>query len=250
MTDFLNKLFSLKGKNIIVTGASRGIGHQLADDLSAAGGKVFAIARTETPSSSFRNKVNYYSCDVKDEIKFKDICNSIFKENGSIDVLVNCAGISKSQHTRDNLENFDHIIEVNLKAAYRCIITASEFMKGKGGSIINITSISSILGMPGNPGYISSKGALSALTRGLAIDLAEENIRVNNLVPGYILTDMTRGSYSDGELKKLRDNRMIKSRWGNPKDLTGAVILLASDSSDYITGADLIVDGGWTAKGL
>ena len=123
-------------------------------------------------------------------------------------------------------------------------------MKKTGGSIINITSLASMMGMPGNPGYVASKGGLGMLTKGLAIDLARDNIRVNNIIPGYILTDMTSKSYSDQKLKKLRDQRMIKNRWGQPKDLAGAVILLASDASDYITGTDIIVDGGWSAKGL
>lgn len=250
MTDFLNNLFSLKGKTVIITGASRGIGFQLADDMSAAGGDVFAIARSEEPASQFKNGVKYLSCDVNNNKKFTKICEQIFKDQGSVDVLVNCAGISVSLDSNGKSNNFQKIIEVNLTAAYHSIISVSEFMKTTGGSIINITSLASLQGMPGNPGYVASKGGLSALTRGLAIDLAGDNIRVNNIVPGYILTDMTRQSYSDKKLREQRDKRMILDRWGKPEDLTGAVILLASDASGYITGTDIVVDGGWTAKGL
>lgn len=250
MTDFLNNLFSLEGKTAIITGASRGIGHYLADSLSAAKAEVFAVGRSEQSSLPFNNKVNYKSCDVTDSSKFKQICEQIFEDQGSIDILVNCAGISISPDNNGKLESFQKIIETNLSAAYQSIISVAEHMRKTGGSIINVTSIASILGMPDNPGYVASKGGLRMLTRGLAIDLAKDNIRVNNVVPGYILTDMTRKSYEDKKLKDLRDSRMIKDRWGAPKDLIGAVILLASDASDYITGTDIVIDGGWTAKGL
>jgi gluconate 5-dehydrogenase len=119
-----------------------------------------------------------------------------------------------------------------------------------GGSIINVTSIGSVLGFPDNPAYVASKGGLRLLTKALAMDLASYSIRVNNLAPGYIRTDMTKSSFEDPVRYAERLQGMIIKRWGNPEDLAGAAIFLASDASAYITGIDLFVDGGWTAKGL
>ena len=111
-------------------------------------------------------------------------------------------------------------------------------------------SIGSMQGFPDNPGYIASKGGLRMLSKSLAIDLAKDNIRVNNIVPGYISTDMTKGSRNDPVLYEERLERMIIQRWGETEDIVGAVIYLASNASSYVTGIDLVVDGGWTAKGL
>jgi NAD(P)-dependent dehydrogenase (short-subunit alcohol dehydrogenase family) len=120
----------------------------------------------------------------------------------------------------------------------------------RGGSIINITSIGAELGFPDNPAYVAAKGALKQLTRSLALDLGSFGIRVNNIGPGYFRTDMTNGSWNDPQLKEDRTRRTILGRWGQPEDLAGAVIFLASDASRYITGQDLYMDGGWLAKGL
>ena len=120
----------------------------------------------------------------------------------------------------------------------------------KGGSIINVTSLGSVLGFPDNPSYVSSKGGLKMLTKSLAVDLGKKGIRVNNLLPGYMKTAMTKKSFMNKDLKEERDKRIIMNRWGNPTDLIGPCIFLASDSSSYIPGSDILVDGGWTAKGL
>mgnify|MGYP001274054315 FL=1 len=120
----------------------------------------------------------------------------------------------------------------------------------KGGSIINVTSLGSVLGFPDNPSYVSSKGGLKMLTKSLAVDLGKKGIRVNNLLPGYMKTAMTKKSFMNKDLKEERDKRIIINRWGNSTDLIGPCIFLASDSSSYITGSDILVDGGWIAKGL
>ena len=123
-------------------------------------------------------------------------------------------------------------------------------MKGDGGSIINVTSIGAMFGFPENPAYISSKTGLSGLTRSLAYDYADLGIRVNNLVPGYFKTDMTKKSFDDPSKRKERERSTLLNRWGNPKELVGPAIFLASNASSYVTGTDLIVDGGWSIKGL
>tara|TARA_B100000989_G_C19217108_1_gene334285 strand:- start:179 stop:547 length:369 start_codon:yes stop_codon:yes gene_type:complete len=120
----------------------------------------------------------------------------------------------------------------------------------ESGVIVNVSSIGSKVGFPGNPGYVSSKGGIMQLTKALAIDYSKKNIRVNSLVPGYMRTDMTKKSYENTKEKKERLNNMIIKRWGKPQDLIGAAIFLCSDASSYMTGAELIIDGGWLSKGL
>lgn len=251
MNDFLEGLFSLSGKTALVTGASRGIGHCVAEALAAAGAKVVGIARSAKLEIPYKYKVSYHQCDIGDFEMFTKICDSLYHDFKAIDILVNCAGISLKPDKEGQSTHFQETINVNLIAIYNSILRVANYMKkNRKGSIINITSLAGIFGMPDNPGYVASKGGLSMLTKSLAIDFAKYNIRVNNIVPGYILTDMTRKGYLDKKMKKQRDQRMIKKRWGKPEDLVGAVLLLASDASDYMTGTDIIIDGGWSAKGL
>ncbi|MBA7589844.1 5-keto-D-gluconate 5-reductase [subsurface metagenome] len=112
------------------------------------------------------------------------------------------------------------------------------------------SSLGAELGFPNNPSYIASKGGLKQLGKAMAVDLSEYNIRVNNVCPGYFKTDMTRKSYNDPHLREARNKRIMLGRWGNPRDLVGPCIFLASEAAAYITGIDLFVDGGWIAKGL
>ncbi len=121
---------------------------------------------------------------------------------------------------------------------------------GRSGSIINITSLGAELGFPDNPAYCASKGGLKQLTKALAYDWAKYSIRINNVSPSYMRSKMTEKSHVSTALREERSRHMMLSRWGEPKDLAGVCVFLASDSSEYITGQDIYVDGGWTAKGL
>lgn len=169
-----------------------------------------------------------------------------------IDILVNAAGITlPNQEILSNRENFLRIISCNLSAVYECSMSAIPFMiKGNYGSIVNITSIGAKQGFPGNPGYVASKGGLASLTQALALDFGAFGVRVNSLAPGYIRTSMTQFSYNDPAQNKQRSDRTILGRWGEADELAGAAIFLASPASSYMTGAELVIDGGWTAKGL
>ena len=123
-------------------------------------------------------------------------------------------------------------------------------MKKTGGSIINITSLNAELAFPNNPAYVAFKGGLKQLTKALALDLGQYNIRVNNIGPGYMKTDMTKKSWLNPKLRKARTSRILLNRWGEKEDIVGPCIFLASDASKYVTGHDLYVDGGWLANGL
>lgn len=246
-------LFSLTGRTAIVTGASRGIGAAIASALAEAGALVVGIGRSPAPECPPTQGVRYHRLDITDAQGFEALCGTVFDETGRLDVLVNAAGVSLPPGTTPagRLDAFDRTMAVNLRAPYACCLAAAPFMaRNGGGAIINVTSINSTLGFPGNPGYVAAKGGLRQLTRALAVDLGADGIRVNNLAPGYIRTAMTEKSFQDPALNEQRRRHMIIPRWGTPADLAGTAIFLASDASAYITGQDLFVDGGWTAKGL
>ena len=252
MSDYLAKLFSLSGKVALVTGASRGIGAAVASALTAAGAHTVALGRSEAPSRALPAGAEYRQCDILDTDHFALVCASVFELNGRLDVLINAAGITlPTSEGVDGLMDFERTMSTNLAAVYHCCRSAASYMqKTGGGSIVNVTSIGSVLGFPGNPAYVASKGGLRMLTKALAMDLAPYHIRVNNLAPGYIRTDMTEASFQDPTRHSERLQHMMIKRWGVPEDLAGAAIFLASDASAYVTGTDLFVDGGWTAKGL
>ena len=243
----MDELFSLSDKVAIVTGAARGNGQAIAEGFLRAGAIVYFVDILP----QVKENPNFIISDIstKDGIqKIKDVID----KQGRLDILVNNAGISISEPSEIySEENWDRTWQVNLKAPFMLSQMACDFMmQQNSGSIINITSLGAELGFPNNPAYIACKGGLKQLTKALARDWAKYNIRVNNLGPGYMKTDMTRKSWSDPKLSKERELKTMLSRWGKPSDLIGPAIFLASSASAYITGQDIYVDGGWLAKGL
>ena len=242
----IDALFSLDGRLAVVTGASRGVGKGLAEALASAGASVIGLARS--PAPQFEGAVEYKRLDLNSDVS--QLGAELHDRHGQIDILVNAAGVSlAASPDRSPLERFDQTLNVNLRAAYAMSLSIAPFMPS-GGSIINVTSIGAQIGFPDNPGYLASKGGLRQLTRALAVDLGPLGIRVNALAPGYFRTEMTLASYSDPERRAQRAGHTCLGRWGEVEELSGAVIFLASRASQYMTGQDLVVDGGWTAKGL
>ena len=239
----------LKGKTAIVTGASRGIGAAIAQKFASLGANVAIIYNgnedraKSVPSSITEDvKCNIYKCNVADSAQCKDTVAKIIEDMGPVDILVNNAGI-----TRDNLlitmdeEDFDDVINTNLKGCYNMIKACGRnFIRKKQGRIINISSVSAIMGIAGQVNYSSSKAGVIALTKVVAREFGGKNVCCNAIAPGFITTDMTKDLGSDEEFIK---NIPLK-RLGSPEDVANLAAFLASDFSGYITGEVIRIDGG------
>ena len=250
-----DNIFSLKNKVVIITGAGRGIGQHLAEKIAESQAVVFAVDKKFTKKSSKNRKnLSKIECDITDQNGFKKICDGIIKKKKRIDVLINNAGVSMANKDSGKIyakNKWDETIRINLTAHFTCSQQVIQYMKKqKSGSIINITSINAELGFPRNPSYVASKGGLKMLGKALAKDWGRYGIRVNNLGPGYIRTDMTAKTYSNKKLREHRAKHTMLGRWGTKDDLVGPCIFLASDASKYVTGQDLYVDGGWITNSI
>ena len=254
-----NSLFRLDGKVAVITGGSRGLGKAIGLGYAAAGAKVVLAARSvvslrkiEEEIKAFGGEALAVETDVTCYDDLKNLASETLAAFNNIDILVNCCGQTKSAPSHEySLEDWDSIFKTNLKSAFElCQLVGRVMIKNKGGSIINITSIAAELASPCNPAYNATKGGLRQLTKGLAADWGEFNIRVNNLGPGYFNTDLNSGSWNDPEKRKERANRCILNRWGETSEIIGPAIFLASDASSFVTGQDIYVDGGLLIKSL
>lgn len=255
---YVDRLFSLKGRTALVTGASRGLGRGIAEALLRADADVILVSsnedRLQASADELKangNEPSTYPCDLTDRDQVAGLIEHV-EQKGRLDVLVNCAGTTSGHHTLDYPdEDWDRTLRIHVDAPFLLARGLGRLMGNDGGgSIINITSLNAERGFPDNPAYVAAKGALKQLTKALAEDLGPHGIRVNNVGPGYFRTDMTSGSWNDPKRRKARTSRTILGRWGEPSDLAGVVILLASDASSYITGQDIYVDGGWLTRGM
>lgn len=240
----------LEGRQAIVTGASRGIGAAIAAALATAGANVLAISRS---GGKDEERVRHLSVDVASADGPQAVRRAIEASADHLDILVNAAAVSlpPAGDASGEVERMRLTLEVDLIAPYRLVLALLPALRrSNAASIINVTSINSKLGFPGNPGYVAAKSGLAGLTRALAVDLGRERIRVNSLAPGYVHTAMTDKSFSDPSLNRQRRSHTLLGRWGDPEDLAGAALFLASDASLYVTGQEIFVDGGWTANGL
>ena len=252
-------MFSLKGKNALVTGASRGIGKGIALSLAKAGASV-AInyhSKKEEADKVVKEikKLGVNSIAIQADVSKKQDVVKMFKEVkkewGKLHILVNNAGVvAFNTIEKISEEEWDKIIDVNLKGQFLCIQEAINIMP-KGGKIINISSIASGgtgVGFGRIPHYAASKGGVIGMTEDLAIDLAPRGINVNSIAPGVIETSMTAALLKDPASKKQLLAHIPKNRCGKPEDIGYTAVFLSSDEADYITGAIIYVDGGWLTE--
>lgn len=251
----IEKLFSLEGRTVIVTGASSGLGLNQAILLAECGAQVFALSRSGKVKVEIEREVpptiTFKQLDVSKEDEVIDVFNFIGSKYG-IDVLVNNAGIT--QRTRaENIQTklWNDIHNVNVNGVFNCCKSAFPFLsKSKYiGRIINISSMASYLGFSEVTPYCSSKSAVLGITRGLAIEWSNENILVNSVSPGWFPSLMNQQVMDDERKSKIL-NRMALHRFGQPEELSPMVLFLASSAASYITGQDFSVDGGALAYGF
>ena len=247
-------MFKLKNKVAIVTGASRGIGRSVAQEISKSGAHVVCVSRSEDDLLKISKKLNdkgfsssSFVCDVSNSNDFKKLIDDTVSKFNQVDILVNNAGI-----TKDNLimrmseSDWNTVIDVNLKGVFNGIKAVSrQMMKQKYGRIINISSIVGLIGNPGQANYAASKAGVIGLGKAVSKELASRNITVNTIAPGYIETEMVEDiqeTVKDDLFKQIPLGRI-----GKPSDIATAVLYLASDEAGYITGQTLTIDGGMTS---
>ena len=237
-------MFSIKNKYCIVSGAGRGIGYEIARSLHNAGAIVIGIDKSfKKDSYDFSKEI----VNLNDSKQITEFCKRITK----LDVLVNCAGVTIQSDEDYSLDHWNQTMCINLTAPFLLTRDLKNVLRESNSpSVINISSLNGKLAFPDNPAYVSSKTGLDGLTRSFALDFGRLGIRVNSVAPGYIKTDMTGDSWHNLEKREQRQKRTMLNRWGNPEDLVGPVMFLASDASRYITGQTIYVDGGWSSKGF
>jgi len=251
-------IFKLHGRVALVTGGNRGLGFAMARALAEAGASVVVTSRqeeravksAEALSETTGQRSMGLAVDVTDAAQIESMIQSVVQEFGRIDILVNNAGIN----IRKPVEEFDEVSwdlvqDTNLKAPFLCSRAAARYMKEQRyGRIINLSSMLGKVALPERSAYCSSKGGLIQLTRVMALEWATHNITVNALCPGPFATEINIPVINNPQANQFFLDHIALGRWGQPEELGGAIVFLASDASSFMTGAALVIDGGWTAE--
>ncbi len=249
--------FSLSGKTALVTGAAGGIGKAIALAFGVCGAKVFLSGSSEEKLKKLLPEMTaegidaaYKAIDITKPGAPGELVEAAVASMGSIDILVNSAGINRPQKSIDvTEENWDAVLDINLKATFFACQAAAKFMKKQGGGkIINISSQAGSVALPLRAAYCSSKGGVDQLTRTLAVEWAKDSILVNAVAPTFVLTPLTKGMFENKEFLNYVLESIPLGRMAEPEEVAYATLFLASDLSNMITGHILIVDGGWTVK--
>jgi gluconate 5-dehydrogenase len=246
--------FDLTGRVALVTGSSRGLGFAIARGLAAAGARVVLhgrdVARLREAAHALPNAAGFLAFDVSDTAATRDAFARIRTEHGRLDVLVNNAGVIPRKPLLETTdEDWAAVIDSNLSACFRLSREAARLMvPAQRGRIVMVSSIMGFVGRPSIPGYVTAKAGLHGMTRALAVELAPHGITVNALAPGFFPTDATDVLHKNPDFNALIATRAPMARWGDPPELEGPAVFLASDASSYMTGHVLVVDGGLTAS--
>jgi 2-dehydro-3-deoxy-D-gluconate 5-dehydrogenase len=249
--------FSLQGKTAFVTGASRGLGKAIAIGLASAGADVICTSMqqngcddTVSAIRELGKDARAYAADLSDENQVTKLIDRVKETHPRIDILVNSAGtIRRHPASEFPKKDWDEIISINLNTVFLLSRQfGAEMINRRSGKIINIASLLSFSGGILVPAYTASKHAVAGLTKALANEWAQHNVQVNAIAPGYFSTDNTQQLRDDPVRSKEILSRIPAQRWGEPEDIVGAAIFLASPASDYVNGHILTVDGGWMAR--
>ena len=252
------KKYNLKNKVALVSGAGKGLGRACALALAEAGANLIIISRTQKDLDQvarivkkFKSKCKTYVCDITN---YNDLKNIINKQS-RIDILINNAGTNIPEHfTKVKTKNMERLVKLNTIAAFNLAqLTSIKMIKTKnrkkiGGAIVNMSSQMGHVGGRIRSVYNMNKFGIEGLTKGMAIDLAEYNIRVNSVAPTFVVTPMTKNFLKNKKFKRDTLNSIPLGRFAEMSEIASAVVFLASDAASMITGTSLLVDGGWTAK--
>ena len=253
----MKNMFDLSGKSALVTGGTRGLGRGMAEGLAEAGAKVVIVGSSAgvlKTAEELRAKgldVAGIRADLGERDKIPAMFNEALKMlGGKIDILLNDAGVQRRNHCEDfTLEDWDTVMNVNLNAVFvLCQLAGREMLKQGSGKIINMASMLSFFGGFTVPAYAASKGAVAQLTKALSNEWAGKNIQVNAIAPGYMATEMNTALINDNGRNTEILARIPAGRWGTPEDMKGLAVFLASDASNYLSGAVIPLDGGYLAK--
>ena len=252
------KNYNLKNKTAVVTGAGKGLGRACAIALAESGANLVIISRTRKDLNEVSNKIKKlkrkcisYVCDITDYEEIKKIIN----KQAKIDILINNAGNNIPEHfTKVKTKNMEYLVKINTIATFNLAqLCALKMIKAKnrkkiGGAIVNMSSQMGHVGGPIRSVYNMNKWGLEGLTKGMSIDLAKYNIRVNTICPTFVVTPMTKKFLKNKKFKRETLNNIPLGRFAELSEIASATVFLASDAASMITGTSLLVDGGWTAK--
>ena len=258
MNAFLEEKFGLRGKVALVTGSSRGLGRAMALALARAGADVIVNGRDAAAldpvivaaREAGGGQVVGFAADLSDRAQVEALVGKAIAWRGRLDVLVNNAGIIKRAPAAEHTDaDWDVVLRTNLDGVFVASRAAGRHMLARGsGKIINVASLLTFFGGITVPGYAASKGAVGQLTKALSNEWAGRGVQVNAIAPGYMRTDNTAALQADAARSKEILSRIPAGRWGEPGDLEGAVVFLASAASGYVNGHILTVDGGWCGR--
>lgn len=248
-------LFDLTGKVALVTGANTGIGQSIALALAEAGADIAAAGRSPARETVERARAlgrsaENFTADLSTTAAIQPLVDAVLDRFGRIDILINNAGIIRRADAVDfTEEDWDAVIDTNLKSVFFLCQAAGRHMLARGsGKIVNIASMLTFQGGIRVPSYTASKSGVGGLTKLLANEWAAKGVQVNAIAPGYIATNNTAALQADENRNRQIKERIPAGRWGDPADLGGAAVFLASRASDYVQGHILAVDGGWLAR--
>jgi NAD(P)-dependent dehydrogenase (short-subunit alcohol dehydrogenase family) len=253
----LKEYFDLKGKTVLVTGAARGLGKEIALSLARCEASVI-ISDIEYPQTTEQAIVDMGAgcmatkTDIADEDQLRDLAGRVSAQYGKPDILINNAGISQLSYTPTEdlpVEEWDNVLRVNLRGTFLCCKYLGKLMiDNGGGAIVNIASTAGITGVARAPAYCASKAGVILLTKSLALEWAGYNVRVNAIAPHYLKTDLTGGLRNSDEVYRKLIKQIPMKRFGETSEMVGAIIYLSSKASSYTTGAIITVDGGYLAQ--